>query len=140
MESGAVDSGGTTARRATLRSERLLAAMTPRKPCDGRVEPEGLVRLIATIAISPAEGQSLLCCSCCGQILGDGESGYRWGCAELDQALPSISDHYVDPQQEIDGVLALRQCLCPSCGSAVDAYICQQDDVPFADTTLIVDG
>jgi N-methylhydantoinase B len=140
---GRLDAAATPAARDRARAERLLLARAPRVPQDRSVSgARGAPQLVEGVAIvgrsSGTDGgaQVVLACARCERALGDGQSGYRRGCAERELDLPEISPLFTSPLAETGVRLVLRHYLCPGCGAALDAEICRPEDEPFADVRV----
>lgn len=130
-----VDSDATDKARSELRQQRVRAANAPRAPRDGKADGSPVAHALATVAVFAGD-DATLACSHCSQILGDGASGYRTGCAELEITLPSISPYFGAPESQVDDALVFRRYLCPGCGSALDGEICRPQDHPVDDLTV----
>src|SRR5690606_23861556 len=128
---GEVDAEATEAERWRLREERLAVARAPRRPLEGGVEGESRAATGSVVLGRDGAGEARLGCAHCGRSLGEPGSGYRRGCAELEQPLASLGPLFLDPAQQIGQELVLRRYLCPGCALALDAEICLPDDAPF---------
>jgi len=135
---GGVDEGACISARERARARRLSRARAPRTPRGERIAGTAeAVQLIEGVALVPrADGPATLACVRCGRALGDGEHGYRRGCAELDVDLPAISPLFTSPEDETGVRLVFRQYLCPGCGTALDGEICRAGDAPFPDVRV----
>jgi N-methylhydantoinase B len=134
---GILDRAGSDELRRTLRQQRLEQARPPRKPLPGSVTVAAdSPQVVEGVAIIPAPHGPVFACVRCGQILADAAETYRYGCAELDGELSSISELHLSPEEETGQHLVVRRYLCPSCGALLDANICRPEDLPFDDAHL----
>jgi N-methylhydantoinase B len=135
-DAGAVESEATRAARERELGRRLQAARPPRRPVEGQLEGE-VRKALWTVVVGRRDEQLSLACAYCRRLLADEPTRYRWGCAELEMSLPSISARlFIDPFEQTDKELVFRHYLCPGCGTAIDGEICQPADEPTDDVRI----
>ena len=134
-DEGSPDLSRTATLRATRLDERLRAATRGPKERVGSADL-GSARVLATVGIGELEGESVFACAACSAVLSDVHSSPRLGCRQLQWKLPEISEHFVDPVEQVGEELRYRAYICPGCGLALDGEVCRKDDPPSADVVL----
>ncbi len=133
------DEAETIELRVAVRSARLANARV--RPAEGRGKlgrPAGVLALaVEDVRITPVDGEMVLSCAHCDEILGDAATGYRAGCAIVETPLTEIDPQmFLDPRSQVDDDLVLRHFACPGCGTFLDADICRPDDPVYNDVVI----
>lgn len=133
------DHAATAQARDDRRAERLRESQLPATdPPDVTETVTQIGAVLETVAILETQsGRTLLGCARCEQPLSEADGNYRDGCAVRQFPLPSIDPRiYIDPQLHVDDDLVVRQFLCSSCGTSLDAVVCPAADPRDWDVAL----
>jgi N-methylhydantoinase B len=131
---GAVDAAATGLLRTSLRSTRLSSARPSLKVRPPRPNtPDGAYRhpVAEGLELALVGEDALWCCSECRTALIEATANFRDGCSVRERL-----SHEVDPERypkptvvsDDDGVLVIREFLCPSCGQLLATDFCLSTD------------
>jgi N-methylhydantoinase B len=138
---GAVDEGGTAARRQRMIAERLERAQLPEpweQPAD---VPEPILEIAERLGVVETEQGLAICCTSCGHVLCDASDNYKLHSGVLATQLTEIDPEvFTDPTEEIDVEIVYRIFLCPACGLAFENELALSKDEPFRDIAIDVES
>ena len=136
---GGIDTSATELRRAEMFEQRLAAA----KPFEsGKALPRDVKAQVLHPVADQIEhvrsgGAPMFRCRHCAQLLARSDENYKVRVPYLEMTLPEIDPQlFLDPRDQVDGQVVLRQYLCPGCGVLLDADICRPEDSPVWDMRL----
>jgi N-methylhydantoinase B len=128
---GEADAGATREQRERIRQTRLRDARAPETAALAVTESGTVVAgVLETVELrESSSGAQWLACASCSAPLGERTESYRASAAVLEQPLPELDERiFQDPKSQVDEDLVVRQYLCPSCATVLDAVVCPSTD------------